>query len=117
MQLLSSICPRIAETFIGNDKKLDTKQIKKSKLGVQKPKAKTVKTVKPKTAVIQKMTKIPRATLNQKMCVYALCMTLYCKKDLAKQVANSIAKSMDLADKKIRELKQIQASRLEVAAK
>ncbi len=115
-QFVSSIAKRIPETFIGNNKKITTKDIKKSKLGVQKPKAKkTVKAAKPKTAVKQKLTKIPRATLNQKMCVYAICMNLYNKKDLAKQVANSVAKSMDLADKKIKELKQIQASRLEVA--
>lgn len=112
LDIVSNVIARLPETFIGNNKKLakkkiTAKQVKKSKLGVTKPKPKQIK---------QKMTKIPRATLNQKMCVYALCMTLYNKKELAKQVSNSVSKSMDLADKKIQELKNIQASRMEVVA-
>lgn len=113
LDIVSNVIARIPETFIGNNKKhITAKQIKKSKLGVQKP-----RTAKPKMVKIDGVTKMPRATLKQKMCVYAICMTLYNKKELAKQVANSVAKSMDLADKKIQELRQIQASRMEVAAK
>ena len=55
--------------------------------------------------------KVERATLNQKMCIYAICMKLYNKKELAKEVSNRCGKSKDLASKKIQELQQIQRSR------
>ncbi len=66
-----------------------------------------------KNAIMEIATKqkVERATLNQKMCIYAICMKLYNKKELAKEVSNRCGKSRDLASKKIQELQQIQRSR------
>lgn len=118
MDILKPIT-RIQESFIGNNKKLKPKKVRK----MAKPKpvvilgkgmSAIVEPAIPKP-VVQKQ-KIERATLNQKMCIYAICMKLYNKKELAKEISNRYGKSRDLASNKIQELLQIQRSR-EVLAK
>lgn len=108
---------RIPESFIGNNKK----KIKKSKIKKSKPIVRLGKgqsnlaqiPQKPKPETKQK---VVRATLNQKMCIYAICMKLYNDKNVAKEVSNRFGKSKDLASQKIQELQKIQRNR-EVLAK
>ena len=115
-QFVSSIAKRIPETFIGNNKKITTKDIKKSKLGVQKPKAKkTMKTVKPKTAVKQKMTKVKKAWFQQIRTIYAIDFSIYGNKLHALEVSKSYRHSFDLAKEKINQLEKTQKLK-EVAA-
>jgi len=114
-QFVSSIARRIPETFIGNNKKITPKDIKKSKLGVQKPKAKkTVKTVKPKTAV-KKMTKVKKAWFQQLRIIYAIDFSIYGNKLHALEVSKSYRHSFDLAKEKINQLEKTQKLK-EVAA-
>lgn len=54
-----------------------------------------------------KATKINRATLRQKMCIYAISMSLWNNKDKAKQLSN-LAKSRDEASETIQKLKALQ---------
>lgn len=106
---------RIYESFIGNNKKIVTKKSKKTKLE-SKPIVLVGKGKSTITEIPKPKQKVERATLNQKMCMYALCMKLYNKKELAKEISNRFGKSKDEAGKKIQELLQIQRSR-EVLAK
>jgi hypothetical protein len=52
-------------------------------------------------------TKMNRATLRQKLCIYAICMTLWNDKTKAKQVSN-LVRSRDEASQAIQELKRLQ---------
>lgn len=55
-----------------------------------------------------KATKINRATLRQKMCIYAISMSLWNSKEKAKSLSN-LAKSRDEASETIQKLKALQS--------
>jgi hypothetical protein len=55
-----------------------------------------------------KATKINRATLRQKMCIYAISMSLWNSKEKAKKLSN-LVKSRDEASETIQKLKSLQS--------
>lgn len=106
LDITSPITPisRIYESFIGNNKKTKLPKPKKAKLQKSKQLGRGTSAIK------EAKPRIEKPTLKQKMCIYALCMTLYNNKQLAKDVSK-LVKSRQSASGKIHELLQIQDSR------